>query len=170
MAKATRPEERRATQALGAAFRAVNVISVREQLEAAGDLFSRLALAIRGAGAVAALAGLLVLAGAIDRGGQGPGAGGGDAQGAGRRSRADPRGLWPGIRRGGPDRRDRRGGPGLRRRLAGRGPWSSSAHWSVDWTGVAALVAGAAAIAGAGGLVAASVALGKRPAPVLREG
>jgi len=41
---------------------------IREQLEAAADLLARLALAIRGAGAVAALAGLLVLAGAIAAG------------------------------------------------------------------------------------------------------
>jgi putative ABC transport system permease protein len=45
-----------------------------------------------------------------------------------------------------------------------------SAHWSVDWTGVVVLVAGAAAVAGAGGLVAAIIALSRRPAPVLREG
>ena len=52
----------------GRAVPQVNVISVREQLEAAADLFDRLALAIRGAAAVAALAGLLVLAGAIAAG------------------------------------------------------------------------------------------------------
>jgi putative ABC transport system permease protein len=43
------------------------------------------------------------------------------------------------------------------------------AHWSVDWAGVAALVAGAAALAGAGGLLAAFQALSKRPAPALRS-
>jgi len=49
IAKATRQEERRATLALGGPFPQVNVISVREQLEAVADLFDRLALAIRGA-------------------------------------------------------------------------------------------------------------------------
>jgi putative ABC transport system permease protein len=42
------------------------------------------------------------------------------------------------------------------------------ARWSVDWTGVAALVGGAALLAGAGGVLAALQALSKRPAPVLR--
>jgi putative ABC transport system permease protein len=41
-------------------------------------------------------------------------------------------------------------------------------HWSVDWAGVAALLAGAAALAGLGGLVAAFQALSQRPAPALR--
>ena len=50
---------------VGRQFPNVNVISVREELEAAADLFDRLALAVRGAAAVAGLAGLLVLAGAI---------------------------------------------------------------------------------------------------------
>nr|MBA3812762.1 ABC transporter permease [Caulobacteraceae bacterium] len=62
IAKATRAEERRATLALGGGFPEVNVISVRDALEAAADLFESLALAIRGAAGVAAVAGLLVLA------------------------------------------------------------------------------------------------------------
>nr|MDQ2861179.1 hypothetical protein [Pseudomonadota bacterium] len=40
--------------------------------------------------------------------------------------------------------------------------------WSVDWTGVAALVAGAAVLAGLGGVLAALGALAKRPAAILR--
>ncbi len=60
-------------RALGRDFPEVNVISVREQLEAATELFDRLALAVRGAAAVAALAGLLVLTGPSPRGpGRGP--------------------------------------------------------------------------------------------------
>jgi putative ABC transport system permease protein len=43
------------------------------------------------------------------------------------------------------------------------------AHWSVDWAGVAALLAGAALLAAAGGLIAAFQALSKRPAPALRS-
>jgi len=42
------------------------------------------------------------------------------------------------------------------------------ATWSVDWAGVAALIGAAAAITGAGGLIAALYALSQRPAPVLR--
>ena len=40
--------------------------------------------------------------------------------------------------------------------------------WAVDWSGVLALVGGAAVIAAGGGLLAAFVALAQRPAPVLR--
>ncbi|WP_304166307.1 FtsX-like permease family protein, partial [Phenylobacterium aquaticum] len=42
------------------------------------------------------------------------------------------------------------------------------AHWSVDWAGVCALVAGAALIASLGGLAASLQALSKRPAEALR--
>jgi putative ABC transport system permease protein len=42
------------------------------------------------------------------------------------------------------------------------------AHWSVDWAGVAALVGGAAFLAGLGGLAASQQALSKRPAAALR--
>jgi putative ABC transport system permease protein len=38
----------------------------------------------------------------------------------------------------------------------------------VDWSGVAALVGGAALVAATGGLLAAFAALAQRPAPVLR--
>ena len=40
--------------------------------------------------------------------------------------------------------------------------------WSVDITGVAALIGAVAVLAAGGGVAAALVALGKRPAPVLR--
>jgi putative ABC transport system permease protein len=43
------------------------------------------------------------------------------------------------------------------------------ATWSVDWAGALALIGGAAAITGAGGLIAALAALARRPAPVLRS-
>ncbi len=65
IAKASKAQEAAVIHQLGRDFPTVNVISVREQLEAATSLFDRLALAVRGAAAVAALAGLLVLAGAI---------------------------------------------------------------------------------------------------------
>jgi putative ABC transport system permease protein len=44
------------------------------------------------------------------------------------------------------------------------------AHWRVDGAGLAALLIGAATLAGLGGLLAAFQALSKRPAPALREG
>ncbi|MFI4975916.1 MAG: ABC transporter permease [Caulobacterales bacterium] len=167
IAKATRAEEARVTRALGASFPAVNVISVREQLEAAGDLFARLTLAIRGAAAVAALAGLLVLAGAIA---------------AGARTRAKEAATLKvlGAARGqilaayGVEY----GAVGLIAGVAGVGlgyaaAWPVvvkvfEATWSVDWTGVIALIAVAAALAAGGGLLAALAALSQRPAPVLR--
>jgi putative ABC transport system permease protein len=167
IARATPAEERRATLALGRDFPGVNVISVREALGAAADLFDRLALAIRGAAAVAALAGLLVLAGAIAARAQARakeaavlkvlGASAGQILAA------------YGIEYG---------AVGLIAGLAGVGlgylaAWPVvvlvfQASWSVDWTGVLALVAGAALLAGAGGLLAALQALGRRPAPTLR--
>ncbi|MET0273498.1 MAG: ABC transporter permease, partial [Phenylobacterium sp.] len=61
IAKASKAQEQAVIRALGRAFPEVDVISVREQLEAATELFNRLALAVRGAAGVAALAGLLVL-------------------------------------------------------------------------------------------------------------
>jgi putative ABC transport system permease protein len=42
------------------------------------------------------------------------------------------------------------------------------AKWSVDWAGVAVLLAGASAMAGVGGLIASFQALSKRPATALR--
>jgi putative ABC transport system permease protein len=167
IAKASRPEEARVTRALGAAFPEVNVISVREQLEAAADLFGRLSLAVRAAAAVAALAGLLVLTGAIA---------------AGARARAREAATlkvlgasrWQILAAYGVEY----GAVGLIAGVAGvalgyAAAWPVvvkvfEATWSVDWTGVAALVAGAAALAGGGGLLAALHALAQRPAPVLR--
>jgi putative ABC transport system permease protein len=167
LARMDRTQERALTQALGAAFPAVDVISVREQLEAAAALFDRLALAVRGAAAVAALAGLLVLAGSI-------------AAGARARAREAATLRVLGAARGqillayGVEY----GAVGLIAGAAGvmvgaAAAWPVvtlvfQARWSVDWTGLAALVGGAAAITGAGGLAAAAQALSRRPAPVLR--
>ncbi len=169
IAKATRAEERRATRMLAASFPRVNVISVRDELAAASDLFSRLALAIRGAGAVAALAGLLVLVGAIA---------------AGARRRAKEAAILKVL---GADSAQilaaygiEYGAVGLIAGIAGvalgyLAAWPVvvkvfEAKWSVDWTGVAALIGGAAILAGLGGLAAAAAALARRPAPILREG
>ena len=167
LAKATPAEEERITRALGGAFPQVNVISVREQLAAAGDLFERLTLAVRGAAAVAGLAGLLVLAGAIA---------------AGARARAKEAATlkvlgaarWQILAAYGVEY----GAVGVVAGLAGvalgfAAAWPVvvkvfEATWSVDWAGALALIGGAAALTGAGGLIAALAALARRPAPVLR--
>ena len=167
IAKATPAEEARVTRALGGPFPQVNVISVREQLDAAHDIFDRLTLAVRGAAAVAGLAGLLVLAGAIA---------------AGARARAKEAATlkvlgaarWQILAAYGIEY----GAVGAVAGLAGvalgfAAAWPVvtnvfEASWSVDWAGAAALIAGAAGITGLGGLIAALVALAQRPAPVLR--
>lgn len=167
IAKATREQERAATRALGADFPGVNVISVREQLDAAVEIFDRLSLAVRSAAAVAGLAGLLVLAGAI-------------AAGARERAREAATLKVLGAARGqiltayGVEY----GSVGLIAGVAGvalgyAAAWPVvtqvfEAQWSVDWAGVASLIGGAAVLTAVGGLIAAAAALSKRPAPVLR--
>jgi len=167
IAKSTKAEEEAATRALGSAFPMVNVISVREQLEAATDIFDRLALAVRGAAAVAGLAGVLVLAGAIAA-----------------RARARTREAAT-LKVLGASRGQilaayviEYGAVGLIAGVAGVALGYAAAwpvvvkvfetEWSVDWAGVVSLVGGAAALTGVGGLLAALQALSKRPAPALR--
>jgi putative ABC transport system permease protein len=167
IAKATRAQEAAVTRALGRDFPQVDVISVREQLEAARDLFDRLALAVRGAAAVAALAGLLVLAGAIA---------------ARARARAREAATLQVL---GASRWQilaayvlEYGAVGLVAGAAGvalgyAAAWPVvvkvfEARWSVDWRGVAVLLAGTALAAGLGGLLAAFHALSRRPAAALR--
>src|SRR5260370_22313378 len=152
IAKASKAQELRTVQELGRDFPTVNVISVREQLEAASDLFDRLALAVRGAAAVAALAGLLVLAGAIAA-----------------RARARTREAAT-LKVLGASRAQilsayvlEYGAVGAIAGAAGvalgyAAAWPVvvkvfQAHWSVDWAGVAALLAGAALLAALGGLL-----------------
>ena len=62
--KATAPQAAALSRALGTDFPGVTVLDVRDQLEAAGKLLDQLSLGVRGAAAVVALAGLLVLVGA----------------------------------------------------------------------------------------------------------
>jgi putative ABC transport system permease protein len=167
IAKATPAEEVRVTRALGASFPMVDVVSVREQLQAATQLFDRLTLAVRAAAAVAGVAGLLVLAGAIA---------------AGARARAREAATLKVL---GAARWQilaayaiEYGAVGAVAGLAGvalgfAAAWPVvvklfEATWSVDWTGAIGLIAGAAAITAAGGLIAALHALARRPAPVLR--
>lgn len=168
IARASPAEELALTQALGADFREVNIISVREQLEAAATLFDRLALAIRGAAAVAGLAGLLVLIGAIA---------------AGVRERAREAAVLKVL--GGSHAQILTaylveyslvgaiaGLAGLLLGAAGAWPvvtLAFKATWSVDWTGVVLLLTSATGVAALGGGVAALHALSRRPAPVLRS-
>ena len=167
IAKASKAQEVRAIHELGRDFPTVNVISVREQLEAATDLFDRLALAVRGAAAVAALAGLLVLAGAIA-------------------ARAQARTREAAVLKVlGASRAQilaayilEYGAVGVIAGAAGvalgyAAAWPVvvkvfHAKWSMDWAGVASLLAAASVVAGIGGLLAAFQALSKRPAPALR--
>lgn len=167
IAKASRAQEARVTRALGRDFPEVNVISVREQLEAATDLFDRLSLAIRGAAAVAALAGLLVLTGAIA-------------------ARAQARTREASILKVlGATRLQvlsayvlEYGAIGLIAGVTGVGlgclaAWPVvtrvfKADWAVDWSGVALLVLGASVLAALGGFFATLHALAKRPAAALR--
>ena len=167
IAKASRDEEQRIVRALGRDFPEVNIISVREQLEAATDMFDRVALAVRGAAAVALMAALLVLAGAIAARAQERTREAATLKVLGA-SRAQVLAAYVieyglvGVIAGA-------AGVGLGYAAA----WPVvvkvfEAKWSVDWVGVAALLAGAAAVAGAGGLLASFQALSKRPAPALR--
>ncbi|HEX7886019.1 MAG TPA: FtsX-like permease family protein, partial [Phenylobacterium sp.] len=168
IAKASRAEESRIIRALGADFPEVNVISVREQLEAATDMFDRVALAVRGAAAVALMAALLVLAGAIAARAQ-----------ARTREAATLKVLGASRLQVLAAYVIEYGLVGLIAGAAGVGlgyaaAWPVvvkvfEATWSVDWAGVAALLAGASAIAGVGGLLASFQALSKRPAPALRS-
>ncbi|MGZ3402815.1 MAG: ABC transporter permease [Phenylobacterium sp.] len=167
IAKASKEQETTVIRELGKRFPTVNVISVREQLEAATDLFDRLALAVRGAAAVAALAGLFVLAGAIA---------------ARARARTREAAILKVL---GASRAQilgayvlEYGAVGVIAGAAGvalgyAAAWPVvvrvfHAKWSMDWAGVAALLGAAALVAGIGGLLAAFQALSKRPAPALR--
>ena len=168
IAKASKAEEQRISRALGIDFPDVNIISVREQLEAATDLFDRVALAVRGAAAVALIAAMLVLAGAIAARAQERTREAATLKvlGASRVQVLSAYVIEYGL-------------VGLIAGAAGVGlgyaaAWPIvvrvfEARWSVDWAGVAALLGGASAIAGVGGLLAAFQALSKRPAPALRS-
>ena len=167
IARLGKPQEAALTRALGDSFPGVNVISVREQLDAAAALFDRLALAVRGAAGVAGLAGLLVLAGAI-------------AAGARARAREAATLKVLGATRGQilTAYAIEYGAVGLIAGTAGvalgfAAAWPVvvkvfEASWSVDWGGVIILLVGAAGLSMAGGLLAAALALSQRPAPVLR--
>ena len=130
-------------------------------------MFERLAVAIRAAAAVAALSGLLVLAGAIAARAQARAREAAILKvlGATRAQILAAYALEYGL-------------VGLIAGLAGvalggAAAWPVvvkvfEATWSLDWSGVATLVLAACLLAAAGGVAAAAAALGRRPAPVLR--
>lgn len=168
IARITKPQEDAAGRALAASFPQVNIISVREQLEAASQVFDRISLAVRAAASIAALSGVLVLAGAIAARAQArlKEAAILKVLGASRGQILCAYGLEYGA-------------VGLLAGLTGVGlgylaAWPVvvkvfRADWSVDWTGVALLVGAAALAAGVGGLLAAAQALGRRPSSALRS-
>ncbi|MDP3489582.1 MAG: FtsX-like permease family protein, partial [Phenylobacterium sp.] len=168
IAMASRDEEAAVTQGLAADFASVNVISIRDQLEQAATLFDRLALAIRGAAAVAGAAGVLVLIGAI-------------AAGARFRAREAATLKVLGGTRGqivtaylveyglvGVIA----GAAGAALGAAGAWPVVTqvfNAAWSVDWPVILGILGGTTALGVIGGALAAFAALSRRPAAVLRE-
>ncbi len=165
--KATPAQEAAVLRALGRSFPLVEVISVREQLEAAARVFDQLTLAVRGAAGVAGLAGALVLAGALA---------------ATARERAREAAVLKVL---GASRGDvlaayavEYGAVGAVAATAGAllgalAAWPVvalvfHARWSVDWVALLAVVAATAGLSAAGGTAAALQALSRRPAPTLR--
>ena len=168
IAKTTQAQETAILARLGRDFAAVNVISVREQLEAAAKIFEQLAWAVRGAAGVAALAGLLVLIGAIAA----------TAQARTREAAV--------LKVVGATRLQilaaycvEYGAVGAIAGLAGVLLGGAAAFpvvtlvfhapWSIDWRGIVTVLAAAAGVASVAGGISAFSALGKRPAPVLRS-
>jgi putative ABC transport system permease protein len=168
IAKTGKAQETAILARLGRDFPSVNVISVREQLEAATRIFDQLAWAVRGAAGVAALAGLLVLIGAIAATAQ---------------ARAREAAVLKVL---GSTRLQillaycvEYGAVGGVAGLAGVLLGGAAAYpvitlvfhtrWSIDWTGIVAVLAGVAGVAASAGAVGAFAALARRPAPVLRS-
>ena len=154
-------------RALGAALPDVNVISVREQLQAVAKVFDQLAWAVRGAAAVAALAGVLVLVGAIAATSQARAREAAILKvlGASRVQILSAYLLEYGL-------------VGLIAGAAGVLIGAASAwpvvvevfhlRWSPDLLGLAGLLLAATMVCGGAGLAGALAALARRPAPILR--
>jgi len=168
IAKTTKVQETAILAKLGRDFPTINVISVREQLEAATRIFDQLAWAVRGAAAVAALAGLLVLIGAIAATAQ-----------ARTREAAVLKVL-------GSTRLQilaaycvEYGAVGVIAGATGVLLGGAAAYpvitfvfhtrWSIDWSGIVAVLVAVTSVAVAAGGLGAFTALAKRPAPVLRS-
>jgi putative ABC transport system permease protein len=167
IARTTRRQETEIFASLGRQFPGVNVVSVREQLEAATKIFNQLAWAVRGAAAVAALAGLLVLIGAIASTAQ-----------AREREAAILKVLGSGRMQILAAYSVEYGVVGLIAGAAGVALGAAAAypivtrvfqtHFAVDWTGIVGVLMLVGLVGGAAGVIAAFTALSRRPAPVLR--
>ena len=167
VARTTPGQDALILRALGRVLPGVNVISVREQLQAVAKVFDQLAWAVRGAAGVAALAGALVLVGAIAATSQ---------------ARAREAAILKVL---GASRRQilaayllEYGLVGLIAGLAGvligaACAWPVIAAvfhiaWSPDGVGLGALLVGATGGCALAGLAGALAALVQRPAPILR--
>ena len=169
IARTTPAQEAAILIRLGRDFSGVNVISVREQLEAATKIFNQLAWAVRGAAAVAALAGLLVLIGAVASTAQ-----------ARAREAAILKVLGSGRLQILAAYCVEYGVVGLIAGLAGVGLGAAAAwpivtrvfetHFAIDWSGIVAVLALVSGVGAVAGGVAAFAALARTPAPVLRTG
>jgi len=169
IARANPAQEATILTRLGHDFPGVAVISVREELEAATKIFNQLAWAVRGAAAVAGLAGLLVLIGAVASTAQ---------------ARAREAAILKVLGAGRPvilfAYCVEYGVVGLIAGFAGVALGAAAAwpivtqvfktHFAIDWAGVVSVLALVAAVGALAGGFAAFMALARRPAPVLRAG
>ena len=168
IAKTTKAQEAAILARVGRDFPGVNIISVREQLEAATKIFDQLAWAVRGAAGVAALAGLLVLIGAIAASGPARAREAAVLKVLGF-TRAEILAAYC-VEYGAVGAIA--GASGVLLGAAAAYPVVTlvfQTHWSIDWSGIVELLAGVAVVAAAFGAVGALSALARRPAPVLRS-
>jgi len=153
---------------VGRDFPGVNMISVREQLDAAAKIFDQLSWAVRGAAGVAALAGLLVLVGAVAATAQARAREAAVLKvlGATRLQLLATYGVEYGVVG------LLAGGAGVLLGSAAAFPVTTlvfKASFAVDWGGVFALLLAAALMAMIVGGSGAYISLSRRPAPVLRS-
>ncbi|OYX36294.1 MAG: oxidoreductase [Caulobacterales bacterium 32-69-10] len=168
LAKATQDQSARLDRALARGFSNVNVFNVREQLESASELFEQVSWGVRGAAAVVAVAGLLVLVGAT-------------AASAERRRREGAILKVLGATRAQALAASvvEYGAVGVIAATTGVLLGTAAAYpvvvfvfdfdWRFDWAVVGVLLPLTAVLTAVGGALAAIPALAQRPAPVLRR-